>query len=198
VSAYTLTQPELYYSLPAAVTKAPNSTSQVVISAAGSTSVPRCVVPAEYFSVTGKSFHFEANGTVSTAATADTLTFAAGLDAAAGTIGGTGGATLFTAGALTLAAASTTYPWTMEFDGVCQAAGNLGTTIQLNGEINVHNQVSGAWSSQTSTRLTAMVAATLTGLNNEVALWLELFGTWSAANAANTTTVQQFKVYLEN
>jgi hypothetical protein len=43
-----------------------------------------------------------------------------------------------------------------------------------------------------------MNQSTLTGLSNEINLWLELFGTWSASSASNTTTLKQFKVYLEN
>jgi hypothetical protein len=186
--------PELYYSLPAAVTKN-TFTSQAVISAPGSGSIPRCMIPAEYFSQVGKSIHFEANGTIANTSAA-TFVFAAGLDAAAATIGGAGGATLFTAPSLT-PTASTTCLWTMEYDIVCQAVGNLGTTLEIDGELDVSTVATDVW--QTSgTKQLLMNQSTLTGLNNEIPLWLELFGTWSASSASNTTTVKQFKVYLEN
>lgn len=192
MSNYTGTQPELYYSLPAAVTKN-TYTTQAPISAIASTSVPRCMIPAEYFSQIGKSVHWEANGTIGSAAGTATFVFAAGLDSTAGTIAGSGGATLFTAATLT--PTTTTVPWTIECDLVCQAVGNLGTTIQCNGEIDVHGGATSTWS---TSRSSLMFANNLTGLNNEINLFLELFGTWSVSAAGNTTTLQQFKVYLEN
>jgi hypothetical protein len=189
-----MTQPELYYSLPSAVTKN-TYTTQAPISAIASSSIPRCMIPAEYFSVIGKSIHFEANGTIANTSAA-TFVFAAGLDAVAGTIGGTGGATLFTAPAVT-PTASTTCLWTMEYDIVCQAVGSLGTTLEIDGEIDLSTVATNTW--QTSgTKQLLMNQSTLTGLSNEINLWLELFGTWSASSASNTTTLKQFKVYLEN
>lgn len=193
MSGYTMTQPELYYALPAAITKN-TYTSQAPISAIASSSVPRCVVPALYFNQVGKAAHVKAWGTIANASAA-TFIFAAGLDAAAGTIGGTGGATLFTTAALT-PTASVTAPWFLDMDITCQAVGNLGTTLQVNADLTVNNVASsGAWGTGSQE---TMCANTLTGLNNEIALWLELFGTWSASSASNTTTLQQFKVYLEN
>jgi hypothetical protein len=194
MSFYTGTQAELLYSLPAAVTKN-TYTTQAPISAIASTSVPRCQIPAGFFasnpSAIGKTIHVEAHGTIANTSAA-TFIFAAGLDAAAGTIAGTGGATLFTSAALT-PTASVTAPWTLEMDLVCQAAGNLGTTIQCNAEINVSSVASsGAWG---TSRQTAMFANSLTGINSEIGFYLELFGTWSASASGNTTTLQQFSVY---
>lgn len=193
MSNYTGTVgPELYYALPATVTKN-TFTTQAVISAAASSSIPRCMIPANYFNVIGKSIHFEANGTIANTAAA-TFIFAAGLDATAGTIAGTGGATLITTSALTPTAA-TTAPWTMTVDITTTAVGNAGTSLTCCGEIDVHAAASGAWSSG---RQATMWGNLLTGVNNEINLFLELFGTWSASSASNTTTLQQFKVYLEN
>jgi hypothetical protein len=192
MSNYSGQQPELYYSMPAAVTKN-TYTAQAVISAVASSSVPRCLIPANYFSLIGKSMHFEANGTIANTAAA-TFVCAGGLDTAAGTIGGTGGATLFTTAAVT-PAASTVCPFTLVFDVVAQAIGNLGTTLQINGEMDVHAAASSSWSAG---RQSTMIGNTLTGINNELSLYLELFGTWNANSVSNTTTLQQFKVYLEN
>jgi hypothetical protein len=188
-----MTQPEAYYVLPSAVTKN-NFTAQACISAVASSSVLRCMIPANYFSAIGKSAQVRAWGTVATTSAA-TITVAGGLDAAAGTIAGAGGATLFTLAALTPTAA-VTCPWLLTFDITCQAAGNLGTTLQCNGNMNVNNVASsGAWGTGMQE---AMFANNLTGLNNEIPLFLELFGTWSAGAAGNTTTVQQLKLFLEN
>lgn len=192
MSGYTLTQPELYYALPAAVTKN-TYTTQAVISAIASSSVPRCLIPANYFSLIGKSAKVWAWGTIANASAA-TFIFAAGLDAAAGTIAGTGGATLFTTAAVT-PTASTTCVFEIDMDITCRAVGNAGTTLQACGEIDVHAASASSWS---TARQSAMFDNNLTAVNNEIALYLELFGTWSASSASNTTTLDQFKVYLEN
>jgi len=193
MSGYTMTQNELLYNLPAAVTKN-TYTTQAPISAVASTSIPRALVPAGYFGVVGKSLRVTARGTIANTAAA-TFIFAGGLDAAAGTIAGSGGATLFTSAALT-PTASVTAQWDMDFDITCQAVGNLGTTLQCNGKILVSSVASsGAWN---STAQAAFFGNNLTGLNNEISLFLELFGTWSASSASNTTTLQQMRVYGEN
>lgn len=193
MSGYTLTQGELFYSLPAAVTKN-TFTTQACISAVASTSVPRCMIPALYFATVGKSLSIYAAGTIANTAAA-TFVMAAGLDSTAGTIAGTGGGTLFTSAALT-PTASVTAPWDLNADIVCQAVGNLGTTLQFNASVTAGNAASaGAWSAGVQV---AKFSTTVTGVNNEIQLWLELFGTWSASSSSNTTTLQQFKVYLEN
>lgn len=196
MSGYTLTQPELYYALPATVTTGTFTTAtQKLISAIGSSSVPRCMVPANYFSLIGKAMRFEAYGTVSNLATGATFIMAAGLDAAAGTIAGTGGATLFTSAALT-PTASVVCPIRITCDITCQAVGNLGTTLQVNAEAWCNNVASsGAWGTGTQA---AMFGNNLTGVNNEQNMWLELFGTFTGTTTSCATVIQQFKVYLEN
>jgi hypothetical protein len=152
------------------------------------------MIPAGYFNLVGKSVHVDFKGSIANTAAA-TFVFAMGLDSTAGTIAGTGGATLFTSAALTPTAAVTA-PFDGDFDITCQAVGNLGTTLQLNGSIRANNVASsGAWGTGAQQ---AMFGNNLTGINNEISLWLELFGTWSASSASNTTTLNQFKVYLEN
>src|SRR5580765_772671 len=111
-----MTQLELIYNLPAAVTKN-TFTTQAAISAVASTSIPRALVPAGYFNVVGKSLRVTARGTIANTAAA-TFVLAAGLDATAGTIAGTGGATLFTTAALTPTAA-VTGQWDMDMDITC-------------------------------------------------------------------------------
>jgi hypothetical protein len=195
MSGYTLTQPELFYAQPANVTRSNYVTAtQACMTALAATSVPRCRIPAGYFSTIGKCMHFEANGTIVGTAS-PTLALAAGLDAAGGIIAGTGGATLFTTPTYTPAA--TTTPWTAEFDLTAQAVGQAGTTLALNGEIDISNVASNA--SWTSSRTANMIAASVTGVDEELALYLELFATWTGTvSASDITVVQQFKVYLEN
>lgn len=193
MSGYSARPFEQIYELPAPVTKN-TFTTQAPISAAGTTSIPRCMLSANFFSLIGKSLFARARLSIANTAAA-TFVLAAGLDSTAGTIAGTGGATLFTLAALTPTAAITTV-LDLEMDITCQAVGNLGTTLQCNGKATVSSVASsGAWN---STAQVAYFGNNLTGINNEISLFLELFGTWSASNAANTTTLQQFKVYGEN
>lgn len=188
-----MSQMELMYSLAAPVTKN-TYTTQAPISALASTSIPRAVIPAGFFSQVGKSLSIYAAGTIANTAAA-TFILAAGLDSVAGTIAGTGGGTLFTSAALTPTAAVTA-PWELNGDIVATAVGSLGTSLQFNGAVTVNNSASaGAWSAGVQA---AKFSNLLTGLNNEINLWLELFGTWSASSASNTTTLQQLKVYGEN
>ena len=203
MSNYTGQQPELYYALPAAVTRSNYVTAtQACMSALTTTSIPRCLIPALYFSQIGKSARCTAAGTVTGTAAAPTVILAAGLDVAAATIGGTGGATLFTTPATTTAPGTTTWPWEMTFDITCQAVGGAasgtagGTTLQLNGEVDVFGAAQNTWS---TARMSNMVDTNLTSVNNEINLYLELFATWTGTvTASNITVVQQLKLYLEN
>lgn len=191
-----MTQGELLYALPAPVTKTGFTTAtQAPVSALASTSVPRCVIPAGYFNTVGKCLKVHAAGTISNLATGATFILAAGLDAAAGTIAGTGGATLLTSAALT-PTASVVCPLELDMDITCQATGSLGTTLQVNAISRVNNVASaGAWGAGTQA---AMFSNNLTGLNNEINLWLELFGTFTGTTTGCTTVLQQLKVYGEN
>jgi hypothetical protein len=152
------------------------------------------MISAEYFDKIGKSLHVKASGTIQSAAGTATFVYAAGLDAAAGTIAGTGGATLFTTATTT--PATGTWPFELDMDIVCQAVGNLGTTIQCNGRITQAKDATSVWATAFPNQI--MWANRLTGLNNEIALFLELFGTWSASSGTNSTILSVFKVYGEN
>lgn len=202
MSGYSGTQYELYYSLPVAVTTTTFTTAvQKPISALTTTSVPRCIIPANYFSLIGKSFTFYAAGTLTNVATAATLIMAGGLDVTPPTIGGTGGATLFTSAALT-PTASTTAPFEMNGSVVAQAVGGAvsgtagGTTLQFNGNISVGaGASSSAW---TAGNFASKFANNITSVNSEINLYFELFGTFTGTTTGCTTVLQQFKLYLEN
>lgn len=202
MSGYTGTQYELYYTLPSAVTTTTFTTATAKLtSALTATSVPRCIIPANYFSAIGKSFTFYAAGTIDNLATTATYIFSAGLDIAPGTIAGTGGATLYTSPAAT-PAASTNCPFEINGSVVCQAvgggpaAGAGATTLQYNGNIAVALGASGA--SFSASNVSTKFSNNLTGVNNELNLWLELFGTFTGTTTGCTTTLQQLKLYLEN
>jgi hypothetical protein len=196
MSGYTMTQGEELYSLPAAVSRSNYVTAtQAVMSALVSTSVPRCVIPAGYFNTPGKTLKVKAAGTIANAATTATFIYAAGLDAAAGTIAGAGGGTLFTSPAQAPTASQTNL-WDLDLDITCQAVGSLGTTLQVNGGLRESVVATSVWS--TAGRL-MMFSNNLTGLNNEAALYLELFGTFTGTlTSGDITVLQQLKVYGEN
>lgn len=185
-----MTQGELLYSLPASVTKN-TFTTITVVSAAAASSVPRCVIPAGYFSTIGKALKVKAAGTITSVAGTATFVWTAGLD----TTGGTLNKTLF-ASATDTPAITTVFPWDLDMDITAQAVGQAGTTLQVNATMRRNNVASsGAWGTGT---LAAMFSNSVTAVDSEVNQYLELFGTWSVSNAANSTTLQQFKVYGEN
>lgn len=197
MSGYTGTIFEQLYSLPVAVTKN-TYTTIAPISAAAATSVPRCIIPANYFSVIGKSLCFRARGTLQSAAGTATFSFTGGLDSTAGTLG----KTIFATANLTPATGTAVFD--IEGDIVAQAIGQAGTTLQCNGSVRVAGTTANAW--LTSLAATGGAAAgaqvlfsnSITALDNEVNQYLELFGTWSASSATNSTVLQVFKVYGEN
>lgn len=183
-------QGELYYSLAANLTK--NTwTAEALVSAPATGSVPRCFIPGGYFNQVGKSAHFEANGTVTATATSVTFTYVAALDSTAGTKG----STIVSTATLAVGTAAVQIPWTIEGDIVAQAVGASGTSLQCNGEVDVGTNVSATW---ITARNTAMYDTLLTGLNNEVNQYLELFSACSVSSASNQLVVKQLKLYLEN
>jgi len=197
MSGYTMTQGELLYSLPVAVTKN-TYTTIAPISAVAATSVPRCIVPINYFSAIGKSLSFRARGTLQSAAGTATFSFTGGLDSTAGTLG----KTIFATANLTPATGTAVFD--IEGDIVCQATGQAGTTLQCNGSVRLAGTTANAW--LTSLAATGGAAAgaqvlysnSITALDNEVNQYLELFGTWSASSGTNSTVLQVFKVFGEN
>jgi hypothetical protein len=75
----------------------------------------------------------------------------------------------------------------------CTAFTTSAMTLQCNGDVVYESVASGG--APTTTRQTAGFSGTWTSLDPRVTQYLELFGTWSASNAANTTTVQQMKLF---
>jgi hypothetical protein len=197
MSGFTGVQFEEYYCLPAAVTR--NSFTTIVpISAKSGSSIPRCIIPANYFSAIGKSLYYRARGTLQSAAGSATFSFAGGIDVAQGVVGGS----LFATANLT--PATGTMQFDIEGDITCQATGQAGTTLQSNGSVRAAGTTANAWVTSFSATGGAAVGAqmlfgnSITALDNEVNQYLELFCTCSASSATNQIILQQFKVYGEN
>jgi hypothetical protein len=204
MSGITFTQMELLYSLQAPVTTTTFTTAVAKpISAITGTAIPRCVIPAGFFDHIGKSISWWAAGTVSNLATAATFIYTVGLDVVPGTLStsGAGGNTLLTTPAQA-PAASQVCPWEMNGDIVATAVGGGnsggvgGTTLQINGNVNM--AVTAAPSAWTAGQVATKFAVSVGNINNEINLWMELFGTFTGTTTSCQTVLQQFKVYGEN
>lgn len=187
MSFYTGTQSELLYSLAAAVTKN-TYTTQAVLSAPAATA-PVAVIPAGYFmnppaSGPGKAVYLKAWGTIANTAAATFLP-ALGIDPTPATI----------ANATTIAAAyaptaATTTIWNLELWITARAVGQTGgMTLQVDGRYI--NEATASAAVPAATAVASAVTASVTGLQAGLAYSLELLGTWSVSNAANTTTLNQ-------
>jgi hypothetical protein len=64
-------------------------------------------------------------------------------------------------------------------------------TLQINGDVKYQSVARRS----PATRQSAGFSGSIASLDPRVTQYVELFGTWSASNAANTTTVQQMKLF---
>jgi hypothetical protein len=177
-----MTQAEMLYGLPAAVTNN-TFTTQRVISAPST--MPRAVIPGGYFTYSD-AILIKAWGTVANAATAATFANVLAWDPTPGTIGSS--IASFPALAPT---ASTTCPWELEAWITQYAAGATGLTLQCNGK---WRQSVTATTVFGTAHTEAFFRTQLTGLNSEASAAIELWSTCSASNAGATITVEQFDV----
>lgn len=183
MSGYSMTQTELLYALPAAVTNN-TFTTQRVISAPNT--LMRAIIPASYFSFSD-GILVKAWGTVANAATAATFANVLGWDPTPGTLGST--IASFPALAPT---ASTTCIWELEAWLMQYAVGGAGLTLQCNGKWR-QSVVATATFGTANTE--AMFRTQLTALNSEATAAIELWSTCSASNAGATITVEHLDVF---
>jgi hypothetical protein len=186
MSFYTGTQAELLYSLQAPVTKNTFTTEAAISGVAGTN--PICAIPAGYFAgdvpnPIGRVLLLRAMGTIGNTAAA-TFAAALGLDVTPGTK-----VNAVPVMAATAPVAAVTAPWLLEVQYTCTAFATSTMSLQVNGTWRQEALASGGVGSAAA--LCTGFQALLTGIDPRVALYPELFGTWSASNAANTTTVQQ-------
>lgn len=187
-----MTMYEELYTLPAAVTKNTYTTA-APISVPASSTLPHCTVPAGYFAANpngvGRTLLLEADGTIANTAAA-TFTGQLGWDTAQATL-----ANSVTYWPVLAVTAATTCLWNLRVKYTCQQVGSAGLTLQVNGVYTQSVVASGVLSTAPQT---VMFQSSLTGINSELAAYVELWGTWSASAAGNTTTLQQMKLYGEN
>lgn len=186
MSFVTGTQAELLYSLTSAITKNTYTTQAAFTGVLGTNTV--CSVPPGWLlndspNPVGRSLYLKVMGTTATTSAA-TLAVALGLDPTAGTIN----QSVTVAGALA-PTASVTCPWMLEAWYTCTAFLTSTATYQVNGTWRVESVASGGV--PTTTAQVVGFTGTHSGIDPRVANYVELFGTWSASAAGNTTTVQQ-------
>ena len=186
MSGITGTQAELLYTLNAAVTKNTYTTIAAYTGVLGTNTV--CNIPAGMLALdnpdpVGRSLYMTAWGTIANTAAA-TFANAINVNPAAGT--STGNIAINTAYTPT---ASVTAGWAIEAWFTVTAFATSTITLQCNGRVEYMTIASGGAVSTAANK--QIFNGTFTGLDPRVTQYVELFGTWSASNALNTTTVQQ-------
>lgn len=180
---------ELLYSLPAAVTKN-TFTTQAVISVPVSSTLPHCIVPGKFFAAVpngvSRSLYLKAQGTIATTAAA-TFTGVLGWDTAQNTL-----ANSVTYWPILAPTAATTCLWQLDVWYTAQQVGSAGLTLQVNGEYRQSVVATGVLSTAPQS---VMFQTSLTGIDNRSDAYIELWGTWSASAAGNTTTLQQMQLF---
>jgi len=187
VSGVTGTQAELLYTLTSAITKNTYTTQAAFTGVLATNTV--CAIPGGWLipgtnpNPVGRSLLLEVWGTTATTSAA-TLAVALGLDPTAGTIN----QSITVAGALAPTAAITC-PFYCTAKYMCTAFATSTATYQVNGTWRVESVASGGV--PTTSAQCSGFTGTHAGVDPRVANYVELFGTWSASAAGNTTTVQQ-------
>lgn len=190
MSFLTGTQVELLYSLTTPVTKNTYTTQACIGPLTATAQIP--AIPAGFFSSVpsgiGRALYLKAFGTIATTSAA-TFSPAIALDSTANTA--LNPVTIYSTVAPT---ASVTAQWDVEAWITCQALGqSAGMTLQVNGKWTQASVATGG--ALNATGWGASFAGNLTGLNPSIQYFVELFGTWSASAAGNTTTLQQMFLF---
>ncbi|HZO69398.1 MAG TPA: hypothetical protein VFB74_30770 [Kribbellaceae bacterium] len=183
-------QVELLYSLPAAITKNTYTTIAAYTGVVGTNTV--CSIPAgwamnEGVNPVGRAFELKVMGTIGNTAAA-TFANAININPTPGT--STNNITINTAYTPT---AAVTAGWKIEAWFTITAFATSTMTIQVNGSVTYMTVASGGAVSTAPPE--QIFSGTWTALDPRVTQYVELFGTWSASNVANTTTVQQMLFY---
>lgn len=193
MSFLTGTQTEQLYSLSSAITKNTYTTEAAFSGVAGTNTV--CSVPAGWLLLdnpnpVGRGLYLVASGTIANTAAA-TFAVNLGFDTTAGTKANSVG--IYSASAPT---ASVTATWTLEAWYTCTAFATSTFSLQVNGRWTQEAVASGG--ALGSGQLSASFNGSITGMDPRVQFYIELFGTWSASSASNTTTVQQMFLFGTN
>lgn len=190
MSGITGTQSEMLYTLSSAITKNTYTTEAAFTGVLGTNTV--CKLPGNWLlndvpNPIGRVFVLDVHGTIANTAAA-TFAVNLGFDTTAGAK--TNSTTVYAATAPT---ASVTAVWHCHAKYTVTAFATSTYSVQVNGFWTQSATASGA--ALGSAGLRTDFQNSITGISPTVDMFIELFGTWSASNAANTTTVQQ--MFLE-
>lgn len=180
---------ECLYNLHAPVTKNTYTTAAPITAATTSAIQQVARVPAGFWGdePVHKGLYVHAEGTIATTSAA-TFIGQACLNTAAGSLLAAGS---FTYWPILAPTAATTCLWRLDVRYSC-TQGGAAAQIQANAEYDQSVVASGTLSTAPQNVKTQTL---LTTLNTQTDMFVELFGTWSASAAGNTTTVQQFQVF---
>jgi hypothetical protein len=190
MSGYTMTQAEVLNALTAPVTKN-TYTTQAVMSAPPATQ-DVLTVRGGYWQGgaggLGRPLWVHGEGTIANT-TAATFQMVLGWDPTPGTLG----TTLATPWPTLAPTAATTCLWFLDAWFTPTQIGALnGLSIQVNGRLQMSVVATGVLSTAAQT---VQFQSAVTGLNPANPAAIELWGTWSASSASNTTTLQQFALF---
>lgn len=163
-------------------------TGQADGAALGNSSTPTSIIPAaarftlpsNFFANIGKKLRIKAQGRVSTF-TSGTLTLDVRLNSTP--------IIVFTSQAIAMTVSQTNLTWDLETELTCRAIGG-GTSANLMGI----GRLLSAAAAATVTMLPASAPAVGTGFDSTAANVVDLFATWSVANAANSITLHQYSL----
>jgi hypothetical protein len=193
MSGVTGTQQELLYSLSTAITKNTYATEAAFTGVVGTNTV--CSLQAGWLfndvpNPVGRVLELEVSGTIANTAAA-TFAVNLGLDPTAGTK-----ANSVTVYAATAPTAATTTLWHCHAWYTITAFATSTFSAQVNGYWTQSATATGA--ALGTSGLRTDFQGSITGIDPRVQLYVELFGTWSASSASNTTTVQQMLMWGDN
>lgn len=186
------TNVELLYNLKAAVTTNTYTTAAPITAHTVTAVQPIARVPASFWGddAVHKGLWVHAEGTNTNAATAATFIGQACLNTTAGTLLA---AHAFTYWPILAPTASTVCPWALDIRYTCTLGGPLATW-QYN-FVYMEGVVASGVMSTANRKVLGQGVLTSATTGTTADLFVELFGTWSASSASNSTVVQQFQVY---
>jgi|SRR6516162_1054276 len=190
MSFFSGTQTEVLYALAAPVTKNTYTTIAAYTGVAGTN--PICSIPPGWAlndnpNPISRGLYLHAEGTIANTAAA---TFANAININPTVATSTSNITINAAYTPT---ASVTAPWHLDAWMTITAFATSTMTIQCNGRIVYESVATGG--APTTTSQASGFSGTWTGLDPRVQQYVELFGTWNASAAGNTTTVQQLFLF---
>lgn len=156
-----------------------NTTTATSLLGTGASQDARFNLPSNLVNI-GSKFRIRAAGIMSTAASSPgTFTFSVFVGSVAVYTGAASG---------TLATSASNLPWTLEIDLTVRAVGG-GTNSSIEGSGTLFSAALSA-----TTPIQLLGSSVGAGFDNTASGFVDLFGTWSVANASNSITAQDYEL----